>query len=92
MRVALVIFAVCYTIRVIRNLLVVIYWTPCFTVHRDLTTNFLNTIFILSSDWFAILAMLIVHHINYKERPLVETSKASESSTEKDNFTCKGGS
>ncbi len=76
-RVALLIFAVCYTIRVIRNTLVVIYWTPCFTVHRDLTTNFVNTLFYLISDWFAILAMLSVHHNNYKERPADDRSKTN---------------
>lgn len=76
-RVALLIFAVCYTFRVIRNTLVVIYWTPCFTVHRDLTTNFVNTLFYLISDWFAIFAMLSVHHNNYKEMPADDRSKAN---------------
>jgi hypothetical protein len=76
-RVALLIFAVCYTVRVIRNTLVVIYWTPCFTVHRDLTTNFVNTLFYLISDWFAIFAMILVHHNNYKERPADERSNSA---------------
>lgn len=62
---ALTVFAVCYLIRVIRNTLYVIYWKPCYTVHRDLLTNFVNIIFYLISDWFAIYAMLMVHHKNF---------------------------
>ena len=68
---ALVIFTVCYSLRVIRNSLVVYFWSPCFTVHRDLTTNFVNTIFYIISDWFAIFAMLRVHHHNYSKEHLI---------------------
>jgi len=89
-RTALIIFAVCYTIRVIRNSLFVYFWEPCFTVHRDLLTNFVNTIFYFISDWFAIFAMLNVHHKNFNTKPELEksASKADEiTNTEQENFT-----
>jgi hypothetical protein len=58
-------------------------------VHRDLTTNFVNTIFYIISDWFAILAMLRVHHHNYsKEKPSHEEANQSTKELDED-FTCK---
>lgn len=88
MRLVLAMFGTCYTLRVIRNVLLVIYWGPCYTVHRDLTTNFLNTIFLLCSDGMAIFGILIVHHKNYKN-PTVEEPFTSESNEESENFTIK---
>lgn len=65
---ALFVFAFAYSLRVIRNTLVTIYWYPCFPVHRQLTTNFVNLIFYLLSDWIAIFFMLQVHRINYSAK------------------------
>lgn len=71
---ALLVFAFAYSLRVIRNSLVTILWEPCFPVHRQLTTNLVNLIFYLLSDWIAIFFMLRVHNKNYSDtaRPLIE--------------------
>ena len=66
---ALFVFAFAYSLRVIRNTLVTIYWAPCFPVHRQLTTNLVNLIFYILSDWIAIFFMLKVHSKNYSAKP-----------------------
>ena len=77
---ALVVFAFAYSLRVIRNTLVTIYWTPCFPVHRQLTTNLVNLIFYVLSDWIAIFFMLRVHSKNY-------SAKSQDKGEEDDEYT-----
>jgi len=62
---ALLVFTFAYSLRVVRNTIVTIFWAPCFPVHRQLTTNLVNLVFYLLSEWVAMFFMLRVHHRNY---------------------------
>lgn len=67
-KIALFVFAFAYSLRVIRNTLVTIYWAPCFAVHRQLTTNLVNMIFYILCEWIAIFFMMQVHNKNYSAK------------------------
>lgn len=66
------VFAFAYSFRVLRNAFVTIFWVPCFPVHRQLTTNFVNLIFYIMSDWIAIFFLLRVHDKNYGIKSIKE--------------------
>jgi len=73
-KIALIIFTCCYTLRVVRNTIVTIFWAPCFTIHRQLISDLTNIGFYFLSDWIAIYSMLKVHHKNFR----IEDDKLDE--------------
>jgi hypothetical protein len=83
---ALVIYAISFSIRVIRNTLVTIFWSPCFTVYSLLTTSLINVFFYILTDFIPIFFILRIHYKNYSyQHPVMQEGENIEVSTTMQN-------
>lgn len=71
---ALIIFAVSFIVRVIRNTVLVVIWDPCYTVNHLLFTSLFNLLFYIICDFVPVAVMLRMHQVNYSSAK-VGTSK-----------------
>lgn len=58
---ALWIFGFSYVIRVIRNMVMVILWDPCYTVNNLIVTSSVNFLFYILCDFVPVAILLTVH-------------------------------